>query len=302
MQKIKKCQKIAETGAIILCLTAFFSCASVPSENPAEFAESDYIPENPEWMAVNECEAVKVFSFENPALPIRYTAVKINLAAKNLELAVYPNSDTNFCAEKNYTHRGIHIQKFQKRTQALIAVNTSPYSSPRFPFSSHRRILGVFKADGILFSAPVQRYAALIFSRDENRELVAKCTAHQSPQDAENDFAVGGFFMILKDGELFDSTGKNFSYTSRSARTAAGISESGQTLFLLATERSAKSTGLTYPECAKLLRSLGAKNALEFDGGGSTAMMIGGKNALESQSRRKNASYIGFLFSIKGTF
>ncbi|HEX8550968.1 MAG TPA: phosphodiester glycosidase family protein [Abditibacteriaceae bacterium] len=61
-------------------------------------------------------------------------------------------------------------------------------------------------------------------------------------------------------------------------RTAFGIDREGRFLILVADGRQKYySTGLTLTELAQTLRKFGAVDALNFDGGGSTAMVVRGK-------------------------
>jgi exopolysaccharide biosynthesis protein len=63
----------------------------------------------------------------------------------------------------------------------------------------------------------------------------------------------------------------------RHPRTAAGFSRDRRTLFLLTVDgRSTRSVGVTLEELARLMRRLGAWEAMNFDGGGSTTMVIDG--------------------------
>jgi exopolysaccharide biosynthesis protein len=60
-------------------------------------------------------------------------------------------------------------------------------------------------------------------------------------------------------------------------RTAVGFSRDSTTLFILAVDgRSQRSAGVTLDELATLMRRLGAWQAMNFDGGGSTTMVIDG--------------------------
>src|SRR4029078_1813381 len=60
-------------------------------------------------------------------------------------------------------------------------------------------------------------------------------------------------------------------------RTAIGFSRDSSTLYLLAIDgRSEKSVGVTLVELANLMRKLGAWQAMNFDGGGSTTVVIDG--------------------------
>jgi exopolysaccharide biosynthesis protein len=61
----------------------------------------------------------------------------------------------------------------------------------------------------------------------------------------------------------------------RAPRTAFGIGRQGEWLLLVADGRQRHSKGLTLTELAQLLKEKGAWEALNFDGGGSSAMVIG---------------------------
>ena len=65
---------------------------------------------------------------------------------------------------------------------------------------------------------------------------------------------------------------------SRQPRTLAGVRADG-TLLLVTVDgrRPGWSVGMTLPEAARLMRSLGARDALNLDGGGSSAMTVRGE-------------------------
>jgi hypothetical protein len=94
---------------------------------------------------------------------------------------------------------------------------------------------------------------------------------------------IGGWPRILLDGRnvagdaavLEGTISRNAE--ARHPRTAVGYSRDGTTLFLLTVDgRSTASVGMTLVELAELMRRLGAWQALNFDGGGSTTMVIDG--------------------------
>jgi hypothetical protein len=65
---------------------------------------------------------------------------------------------------------------------------------------------------------------------------------------------------------------------ARNPRTLAGVQEDG--ILLLVTvdgRRTGWSAGVTLPEAARVMRALGARDALNLDGGGSSAMTVRGK-------------------------
>jgi exopolysaccharide biosynthesis protein len=61
-------------------------------------------------------------------------------------------------------------------------------------------------------------------------------------------------------------------------RTAVGFSRDSSTLYLLVVDgRSTLSAGMTTVQLAAMLQRLGAWHAMNFDGGGSTTMVIDGQ-------------------------
>ncbi|MFI9345305.1 phosphodiester glycosidase family protein [Streptomyces sp. NPDC052773] len=64
-------------------------------------------------------------------------------------------------------------------------------------------------------------------------------------------------------------------YLRRNPRTAAGVTRDGHLVLLTADgRRPGHSAGLSVPETAAVMRALGAVDALNLDGGGSTAMVV----------------------------
>ena len=69
----------------------------------------------------------------------------------------------------------------------------------------------------------------------------------------------------------------NYSFSAdRHARTIAGVDHAGRLILVTADGIPTKSEGLTLTEEAKLMRSLGAIDALNLDGGGSTSFVVDG--------------------------
>lgn len=73
----------------------------------------------------------------------------------------------------------------------------------------------------------------------------------------------------------------------RHPRSAVGVNAEGTTLYVVAIDgrQPAHSVGVTLPELADYLKSVGARNALNLDGGGSTALIY--RSRLEDGSVRE---------------
>ena len=92
--------------------------------------------------------------------------------------------------------------------------------------------------------------------------------------------ALGGGPRLVKDGQIY-VTSEGFRpdvLSGTGPRTAFGIDKQGRYIILVADGRQGYySTGLTLQELAATMQKLGAVDALNFDGGGSTALAVKGK-------------------------
>lgn len=92
--------------------------------------------------------------------------------------------------------------------------------------------------------------------------------------------ALGGGPRLVKDGQIY-VTSEGFRsdvLNGAGPRTAFGIDKAGRYIILVADGRQGYySTGLTLQELAATMQKLGAVDALNFDGGGSTALVVKGK-------------------------
>ena len=92
-----------------------------------------------------------------------------------------------------------------------------------------------------------------------------------SPDIEKITTAVGGSTFLLKDGKTAAFTYKT---SGVNPKTAAGIDKSGKTLFLVTVDgRNKQARGMTQSELAAFMAEIGAYNAIDFDGGGSTTMV-----------------------------
>lgn len=87
-------------------------------------------------------------------------------------------------------------------------------------------------------------------------------------------------------------------YRARVARSAIGVTTSGKVLFVTVEQgnstrsRRNRITGMSLGELATFMRSLGARDALNLDGGGSSTLVVGGRivNALPRGERTVSAT------------
>jgi hypothetical protein len=90
--------------------------------------------------------------------------------------------------------------------------------------------------------------------------------------------AVGGRPVLLRDSAIVAEVdtlgGKGFA-TTRHPRSAVGVAREGRRLLLVVVDGRQKpySDGMTLRELATLMRALGARDAINLDGGGSTTLV-----------------------------
>jgi MYXO-CTERM domain-containing protein len=114
---------------------------------------------------------------------------------------------------------------------------------------------------------------------------------------------VSGKPQIVTDGQVIADGSSEFCLT-RHPRTAAGLSRDGKKLILAVVDgRSSTSRGMRCSELGMLMKGLGAHNALNLDGGGSSAMWVRGKgvvNRPSDGSQRVVANHLAVIASGSG--
>jgi hypothetical protein len=90
--------------------------------------------------------------------------------------------------------------------------------------------------------------------------------------------AVGGRPLLVRDSTIvagLDTVGGSSFAAARHPRTAVGIARNGERLLLVVVDGRQKhySDGMTLRELAEVMRALGARDAINLDGGGSTTLV-----------------------------
>ena len=160
---------------------------------------------------------------------------------------------------------------------AIVAINGSFYN-PRPPYNS----VCYLKIDGkVLFERSGKmgdRDGGAVLIDDRGRVSVEQ----GDPDDPQwvsartEPSIIGSGPMMLQDGQRIDM-GTGAFVTLRHPRTAIGTS--GNKVYLVTVDGRSKgnSLGVNLNELANILKWLGAENALNLDGGGSTTMYIEGQ-------------------------
>jgi hypothetical protein len=259
-----------------------FSCATFsPVEGAAERAPAAS-PEGiiPEWLPFAEDRTGGLFYCAGKILKPRleFRALRVDLSSPGLRILLSgdpddavsgPGKDGAGAAQDGASLPAVRVSSFVGRNGLLAGINTTPFDIVTAREGVPLKPVGITLAGGRLLSAPDRQFDALVFYAAGGAAIVHQSEIN-SPEGIEN--AAGGFYQILKNGEF---TAGALNSKPRHPRSAAGLSEDGRFLFLLVIDgRRPGSIGATEAETALLLRGLGAKEGLNLDGGGSSALAL----------------------------
>jgi uncharacterized protein (TIGR03382 family) len=96
---------------------------------------------------------------------------------------------------------------------------------------------------------------------------------------------VSGHPQLVKAGVKLATNPASPACPTRNPRTAVGLSQDGKTVFMVVVDgRTTTSVGMTCTELAALMKNLGAYQAINLDGGGSTTMYLKGTGIVNRPS------------------
>lgn len=150
--------------------------------------------------------------------------------------------------------------------------------------------------------------------KGENKYAGTSSTIPSTPANWAPKYALSAGPMLLCDGVVpfnFATTSKAGEYYLTNYeimpydifgpdvtpdRTAVGVREDGKVILFICDGRIAASDGANLLELAQIMKGLGCVNAVNFDGGGSTGMMVGNKHINDvTPNNRPVVSTIGFF-------
>lgn len=178
------------------------------------------------------------------------------------------------------------LMDFVDSQNLSLAINTTPWEE----INSHCKLLGVYKYENQIFSDPVEKYSALGFYLNSEGKFRAKILKNQNTENLkEVSYAFGGYYTILE-----DSTIQEFQEYYHS-RSACGTDESGRYLyfFICTSTLLSDNSGMSYQQCAEILRQKGCTSAMQFDGGHSSAMYTESTGYKHARANKKIPAAFG---------
>jgi hypothetical protein len=210
--------------------------------------------------------------------PVRVHAVRVDMSGGNLFLDVVlpADPDGDGPAEAALTDP----LAMAAAVSPLLFVNTNPWDGLPLPDGKPDRkwradqpvqILGLAASDGEVRS-PGEGYVAIW------TDASGRVHFGTPPEDGSVVEGVAGFGDILVNGEVTVPPGGDIH-----PRTALGVDEAGQTLWIVVADGRQKgfSEGMTLHELGTVMARIGCRHAANMDGGGSSVLgMTGPDGAL----------------------
>jgi exopolysaccharide biosynthesis protein len=245
---------------VVICLC---SCASFNS-NAAVFSEKAHVSRSiEEWTARWEIltKGVDITRGKTESPKLEFYALRINLADVKIVMNDAENTDGTILSTK--------VSTFARKYACLAAINAGPFDPVSAKEYETRKIIGIFVNHGVAFSPPSPLYGAIVFWKNGDAAILNQA---EIKNEDHFDLAVGGFRILLKDGLIPESIRQR---KARHPRTAVALNGNGSVLFMLVIDgRQYSSIGASEAESAEILQKLGAQDALNLDGGGSSSLVV----------------------------
>lgn len=236
-------------------------------------ASAQDVPANLEWKTLYSSIEHVNFKIEDPLLNVN--VLRIDITNPNLTFHTTPRNE-NWVADENETDRRTLPDSVVEENM-LVAVNANFYQ----PFNAQTRVSrgpadnkGLVVSNGVLVSPTIDGFPSFIQNKDGSVEIRSV-----RPEDSLDNIqtAVSGRNYVLKDGECVSKEeAESFAYLkTRHPRTVVGISKDKKFVYLVTIDgrQPEFSVGTTMLESGRILLQLGAYDAVNLDGGGSTTMV-----------------------------
>lgn len=226
-----------------------------------------YAPESgPQWTPLLEGVDLARTHVKQPVRQEVY-ALRIDLHTPGLRLQASPDN-----GEAPGETDGMKTSTYLRRAGCDLAINATPFDPVRDDEGLPTDIVGLHVHRGQVVSPPDAKFGALMIGAG-NRVWIEDQSELVEADDPTSGAleVVGGFNWLLRSGENVGDANP-----PRHPRTAVGVSRDGRYLVAVIIDgrQAGYSMGATLSETAEWMRWAGAHDALNLDGGGSTALVL----------------------------
>ena len=277
--------RIIDRLILLLLLFSLFSCATTGMFSnkelvtiPEVYSEDELMGNFHGWEKVEE--GVAISSGRLLSQKVQWHCISIDLNTPDLHFTSLP--------VRGSLGRTFRLKTFARKNRTIAAINTSPFDLAGKTYIPQ----GITKLAGESLTEANPKYCALCLKKNEQGFWRAEILPNQTEEALKDfDYAYGGFFSVMQNREVL-TFAKN-----RRSRTACGVNDDGSLLYLFVAAPDfypSDRNGLNYEECALILRALGCKDAMQFDGGHSSGMCLYTKDLEKPVIQRKVPVALGF--------
>ena len=229
--------------------------------------------------------------------PQRIYVARVDLRHPDVELRVPERATPRPGDPKGMESRLETVPDFARRVGATLAINANFYARlagapPMWTAGQPVDLVGPSVSEGRVVSRAKTGglgHPALLVTRERKARIACALQKDLAGQDD----VVAGVSHPPTRGCLLVANGRNegekasASLRARHPRTAAGLTADGRELILVVVDgrQAGWSVGMTLTELAALMMRLGARNAINLDGGGSSSFVYRAAGGAEVTNR-----------------
>jgi len=204
---------------------------------------------------------MKFLSMEGVAMKVFFFEIDLNEPSVSIE-ASSPNNKNQFA-----------MQAMTKQATFVDAPGHMVYGGINADFfnMSNGQPRSIFYKNGVAIKTAFQDINRTFFAITQDKKaVVGDQTTYPDVKDDIKE-AVGGLYWLVEDSILVKQTDVTIE-----PRTCIGVSKDGKKVYMMAVDGRNfwHSNGMTFEELGQCLMAVGAYNAVNLDGGGSTTFFI----------------------------
>lgn len=202
-------------------------------------------------------------------LAVKMFILEVDLNNTHLTMkASSPNDEGLLKTKQEMTLQALAYDK--EGSRVLAAVNGDFFATDGTP-------QGIYYRNGVCLKNTMNDNVCTFFAITKDKKAVIGSYDEYDNYRNEIQEAVGGRMRLMTNGNVLPQTS-----TALEPRTAIGVTDNNIVYVLVADGRNFwYSNGMMYAEMAAVMKALGAKDAINLDGGGSSTFVVRTKDGFE---------------------
>ena len=207
-------------------------------------------------------QALEMKILSSTGLAVKMFVLEVDLKEAHLTMkASSPNEEGKLKTKQQMTLQALAYDKSGSRV--LAAVNGDFFAKDGTP-------QGIYYRNGTCLKGTMTDNVCTFFAITKNKKAIIGSYDEYDSYKENIQEAVGGRVRLMTNGNVLPQT-----VTALEPRTAIGVTDDNVVYILVADGRNFwYSNGLRYAEMGAVMKALGAKNAINLDGGGSSTFII----------------------------